>query len=91
MEGLELRSFLKNNFRDVSPEDYFLFVACDGYRCLFSGREIFEKETGEMIIIADKIDEELPESGLRLAPTEDYFADRSMWALSYVVRIKKDL
>ena len=87
-EGFELRSFLEGNFKDISPDDYFLFAACDGYRCLFSWNEIFANEKGKDIMIADKINGDLPKNGYRLAPTADFFNDRSMWGLAYVVRIK---
>lgn len=87
VEGYDLRSFLNANFTDPGPEDYFLFVACDGYRCLFSGREIFTLESGKSIMIADRIDGRLPDTGYRLAPTKDFFSDRSMWALTCVVRL----
>lgn len=86
-EGFELRSFLEANFKDMSPGDYFLFVACDGYRCLFSWREIFTVEKGKDIMIADIVNGELPETGFRLAPTADFFNDRSMWGLAFVARI----
>ena len=86
-EGFELRSFLNANFKDISPDDYFLFTACDGYRCLFSWREIFAVEKGKEMMIVDIINKELPETGFRLAPTEDFFNDRSMWGLSYAVRL----
>lgn len=89
-EGFELRSFLEVNFKDISTDDYFLFVACDGYRCLFSWSEIFANKKGKDIMIADKINGDLPDTGYRLAPTADFFTDRSMWALVYVVRIKGD-
>lgn len=86
-EGFQLRSFLRANFKDISPDDYFLFVACDGYRCLFSYREIFAVEKGKDIMIVDIVNEELPETGFRLAPTADFFTDRSMWGLAYAVKI----
>ena len=41
VEGFSLRSFLEKNVPDISPDDFFLFASCDGYRCLFSAREIF--------------------------------------------------
>jgi hypothetical protein len=87
VEGFELRSFLKYNFKDISPDDYFLFVACDGYRCLFSYREIFAIENGKDMMIVDIINGEPPETGFRLAPTADFFNDRSMWGLAYAVKI----
>ena len=87
VEGFELRSFLTANFNDISPDDFFLFVACDGYRCLFSYREIFAVEKGKEMMIVDIINDELPETGFKLAPTADFFNDRSMWGLAYAVRI----
>jgi hypothetical protein len=90
-EGFELRSFLSVNFKEISPDDYFLFVACDGYRGLFSWREIFTVEKGKEIMIADKVKGEMPENGYRLAPTADFFNDRSMWGVAYVVKINGKL
>ena len=87
-EGFELRAFLNKNFQDITPDDYFLFAACDGYRCLFSWREIFAIEKGKDIMIVDLINGELPETGYRLASTKDFFNDRSMWGLAYAVKIK---
>ena len=85
--GYDLRSFLTTNFRGAGKTDFFLFVACDGYRCLFSGREIFETDDGKEMIIAETINGRPAPQGFRLAPTSDFFADRSMWGLSHVVRI----
>ncbi|MBN2419257.1 MAG: hypothetical protein JXL81_07720 [Deltaproteobacteria bacterium] len=90
-EGFALRPFLKENFKGITPDDYFLFVACDGYRCLFSYREIFAVEKGKDMMIVDIINDELPETGFRLAPTADFFTDRSMWGLAYVVRLTPQL
>ncbi len=87
-EGYDLRAFLKSNFDDISKDDYFLFAACDGYRCLFSYREIFVIESGKDMMIVDKVNGEMPETGYRLAPTADFFSDRSMWAVAYIVRIR---
>jgi hypothetical protein len=87
VEGFDVRSFLKVNFKGAGAGDYFLFVACDGYRCLFSGREIFSIDTGRSMMIADRIDGQKPASGFQLAPPADFFADRSLWALSHVIRI----
>ncbi|NLD37043.1 MAG: hypothetical protein GX654_09250 [Desulfatiglans sp.] len=90
-EGFELRAFLKANFKEITPDDYFLFVACDGYRCLFSWHEIFAVEKGKEIMIADSVNGKLPETGYRLAPTADFFNDRSMWGVAYVVKINGKL
>jgi hypothetical protein len=87
IEGFELRSFLQTNFKEINPGDYFLFVACDGYRCLFSWREIFVLDNGKSMMIVDKMNGKRPATGFRLALTNDFFADRSTYALAYVVRI----
>jgi len=87
VQGYDLRSFLKTNFPGLTSGDFFLFVACDGYRCLFSGREIFGTDDGKSMIIATSINGQPPPRGFRLAPTADFFSDRSMWGLSHIVRI----
>ena len=87
VSGYDLRSFLKSNFPAAGGADFFLFVACDGYRCLFSGREIFETDDGKGMLIATAINGRPAPQGFRLALTADFFADRSMWGLSHVVRI----
>lgn len=88
-EGFELRAFLSTNFPEVGPDDFFLFVACDGYRALFSGREIFATPDGAAMMIADRIDGRPPAEGYMLAPTADYFSDRAMWGLAHVVWIRQ--
>ncbi len=85
--GYDLRSFLTANFPGAGKSDFFLFAACDGYRCLFSGREIFETDDGKGMIIATTINDQPAPQGFRLALTADFFVDRSMWGLAYVVRI----
>jgi len=67
--------------------DFYLFFSCDGYRCLFSGYEIFHHTDGDDMIIVDTMDGQPTEHGLRLTPAADFFADRSMWGLCGVVRI----
>ena len=89
-EGVDLRGFLAANFVGAGPDDFFLFVACDGYRALFSGREIFSTADGAAMMIADRMNGDSPAEGLMLAPTGDYFSDRAMWGLAYVVRIRYD-
>lgn len=86
-EGYDLRSFLKTNFSGLSPDDYFLFVACDGYRALFSGREIFLTDDGAAMMIVDNLNGKPPSGGYMLAPTRDYFSDRAMWGLAHIVWI----
>jgi hypothetical protein len=89
-EGVDLRGFLTTNFTGTGPDDFFLFVACDGYRALFSGREIFSTPDGAAMMIVDRLNGDTPAEGLMLAPTADYFSDRAMWGLASVVRIPKE-
>lgn len=88
--GVDLRGVLTANFGDAGPDDFFLFVACDGYRVLFSGREIFSTPDGAAMMIVDRLNGETPAEGLMLAPTADYFSDRAMWGVAYIVRISRE-
>ncbi len=90
-QGLSLRDFLRKNFPNCRDDDFFLFAACDGYRCLFSGREIFNTSDGAMMMVLQKLNGRIPENGLMLAATADYFVDRSMWGAAYVVRVPMEL
>ncbi len=88
--GYKLRAFLKQNFPGCGEDNYFLFVACDGYRTIFSGSEIFATEDGESFIIADKLDGKRPPGGIMLAPVDDYFVDRDVWGLTHIVLLDND-
>ncbi len=90
VKGYDLRSFLRTNFKNPSTDDFFLFVACDGYRALFSGREIFLTDDGAEMLIVNQYNGQAPSEGYMLAPTKDFFADRAMWGLARVVRIGSD-
>jgi len=85
VKGYTLHAFLKKNFPYCQTNHYFLFVGCDGYRCLFSGREIFDIDEGESILISDEMNGKAVRGGLMLAPVEDYFIDRAVWGLSHIV------
>jgi hypothetical protein len=89
--GYDLRTFIEANFSGISPDDFFLFVACDGYRALFSGREIFCTADGAKMMIVDRIDGKPTAEGYMLAPTGDFFSDRAMWGLARIVRIDRKL
>ena len=84
-EGYSLRLFLKKNFPGCSAKDYFLVTACDGYRCLFSGREIFEHIAGESMMILGTIDGKSATGGYTLVPVQDYFVDRDVRGLTHIV------
>ncbi|MFH1875226.1 MAG: hypothetical protein ABH859_08630 [Pseudomonadota bacterium] len=87
--GFNLRSFLKKNFPDYNLDDYFLFVGCDGYRALFSARELFLNKNSESYLILDQLDGQLPMGKIMLAAIDDFFVDRDVWGLSHVVRISQ--
>lgn len=87
-QGYDLRSFLTVNFSGAGPDDFFLFVACDGYRALFSGREIFSTPDGAAMMMVERLNGEALTAGYMLGPTGDYFSDRAMWGVAYVVRIR---
>ncbi|MBP7737573.1 MAG: hypothetical protein KA369_16450 [Spirochaetes bacterium] len=86
--GYGLRSFLTKNFRDCGPDDFFLFVACDGYRVLMSGREIFLSGDGASSMILKELDGKKTTGTYMLAPVDDYFVDRDVWGLTHVVIIR---
>ena len=86
--GFHLPSFLKVNFPNCEPDDFFVFVACDGYRSIFSGREIFNTAAGNTVLLLNSINGEPPKGGNTIGPVSDYFVDRCVWGLSHVVRIQ---
>jgi hypothetical protein len=85
--GYDLRSFLRSNFPGLTVSDYFLFVGCDGYRALFSAREIFVTAAGEAMLILPGHVREPDAVGFTLAPVADFFVDRDVWGLSHVVHV----
>lgn len=85
--GYGLRGVLEANFPGCGREDWFLFVACDGYRALFSGREIFATEAGRRMMLIAAVDGRPRKSGLSLGPIADYFVDREIWGLTHIVRL----
>ncbi|MBN1532654.1 MAG: hypothetical protein JXA20_08335 [Spirochaetes bacterium] len=88
-QGYSLAGLLKRNFPGAGAGSYFLFVACDGYRVLFSGREIFETGRGKRMMLIDRMDGTTPPGGLMLGPVDDYFVDRDVWGLSHIMLLEK--
>ncbi len=86
VQGYSLPSFLRKNFPTGNSADFYLFVACDGYRSLFSGREIFDTGDGEKMLLVDEKD-----GGKNLTAAADFFVDRNIWGLSYIVHIPAGL
>jgi len=87
VSGFDLRAFLILNFPGLTEMDHFLFVGCDGYRALFSGREIFATVDGEAMLILPGHVREPEAAGFTLAPVADFFVDRDVWGLSHVVHV----
>ncbi len=85
--GYHLPSFLEHNFPGCGPGDFFLFVACDGYRALFSGREIFSTTAGNTFLLLNTMDGKPPKGGITVGAVSDFFADRCVWGVTHVVRI----
>lgn len=86
--GYSLRSFIEKNVPDFSLDDFFLFASCDGYRCLFSAREIFATPHGKSMILIDNEDGSPPPGGIMLGCIADYFIDRSIRAVSHMLVIR---
>jgi len=89
-EGYRLISFLKTNFPGCGADNDFLFVGCDGYRALLSGKEIFNTDDGESFIIFDKLNGKPTRGGLTLGTVADFFVDRNVWGLSHVLCVKNE-
>ncbi len=86
-EGYNLIDLLKANFPGCGADNYFLFIACDGYRALFSGREIFATEAGKSMMLIDRVNGKKQPGGPMLGPVADYFVDRDIWGLSHIVML----
>jgi hypothetical protein len=86
--GYHLPSFLKQNFPDCGPDDFFVFTACDGYRSTFSGREIFNTQAGNAFLLLNSLNGEPPKGGQTIGAASDFFVDRCVWGLSHVVRAR---
>jgi len=87
VKGYDLRSWLSKNFGSGKPDDFFMFVGCDGYRSLFSWNEIYHTHNGEKIILITEKNCTPNKKGLTLGPLGDFFIDRSIWGLSCVEKI----
>lgn len=86
--GYSLPDFLTRNFPPCTPDDFFLFVGCDGYRALFSGREIFCTGAGSRLLLLTTLDGQAPKKGFTVGAVSDFFVDRCVWGLSHIVRLR---
>lgn len=82
--GIPLAALIKTVFPQMTRDDALLFVAIDGYRVLFSGREIFEHPQGQKMLIQEN---EQEGQGWCLAAAGDQYVDRCTWGISHIVRI----
>lgn len=89
--GYPLISYLRKNFPGAGLDnDFYVFIACDGYRSIFSSREIFGTTAGENLLMIETVDGQVPESGPTVAPVSDFFVDRGVRGVSHIVRVKFD-
>jgi len=88
--GIDLRAFLKKHFPGLKPTDFFLFVGCDGYRSLFSAREIFSTQAGESMALLSRLDEKPVAGGWTMGVMSDFFVDRCVRGITQVVKIGTD-
>jgi hypothetical protein len=86
--GYRLASFVEKNFPVDTESSFYLFVACDGYRSLFSGAELFGTAAGQKTLIVTEMNGEPPSGGITLGAVGDYFVDRDVWGLSHVVQLQ---
>ncbi|PKL35383.1 MAG: hypothetical protein CVV44_21490 [Spirochaetae bacterium HGW-Spirochaetae-1] len=86
-QGFEMRDLLKKNFPGCGADAWFLFVACDGYRAMFSGREIFNTAAGKNMMLITKVDGKPAHGGSSLGPVSDYYVDRETWGLTHIIMI----
>lgn len=89
VKGFNLRSFLINNFSSIPHDAWFLFVGCDGYRCVFSYKEIFEHDSGDKLLIVTHINGKPSQGNYMLGSTHDFFVDRCVWGLSHILLFTK--
>ena len=65
-----------------------MFVGSDGYRCLFSGREIFITSDGAEMMLIENMNGTAPGGGILLGLINDFFVDRSIRGLSHIAIIR---
>lgn len=86
--GYDLRALLRRNFPGAGEDQFYLFVACDGYRAIFSGREIFGTEAGRRMLLIEEMDGQPRPGGASLGPVKDYFVDRVLRAVTHIVMLE---
>lgn len=87
--GYNLVEFLKRNFKGTDDSGWFLFVGCDGYRALFSARELFATRAGNNAMLIDKMNNKSTKAGITLGPVGDFYVDRGVWGLSHILWLRR--
>jgi hypothetical protein len=83
-KGFLFSDLLKKTFPQIKRDDAVLVIAIDGYRSLFSGREILEHTQGQRLLIRHAATEG---QGWSVLAAGDFFVDRCVWGVSHVVYI----
>ena len=89
-EGVKLKDVLAKYFPGASHNDWFLFTACDGYRVLLSGYEIYKTGDGDKMYLMTGMRGKGVPGGQMIAPVADWFVDRDVWGLTHIVRVKPE-
>ncbi len=84
LAGYLFSDFMKKLCPDMNRDDAVLVVAIDGYRSLFSGREILEHVQGRKLLIQEA---SADKQGWTVQAGGDFFVDRCVWGLSHIIRI----
>ncbi len=89
-EGISLKEVLPRYFPGAGSDDWYLFCACDGYRVLISGYELFKTDDGDQMYLITRMRGKKVPGNYMLAPVADWFVDRDVWGLSHIVRVKAE-
>jgi hypothetical protein len=64
-------------------QGYFIIAAADGYRCVYSFSEVFNRnDQSEFLLIEDH--ENMDGGAFRIFPSADFFSDRAIKAVSEI-------
>ena len=85
--GIQVKEVLQPYFpknREILRTGYFVIASVDGYRCVYTYSEIFNRnDQAEVLLIEDK---ENQDGGVfRLFPAADFFSDRAVKAVSEII------
>lgn len=86
-KGIQVREVLQPHFptnRKNLRAGYFVIASVDGYRCVYTYSEIFNRnDQAEVLLVEDK---ENQDGGVfRLFPAADFFSDRAIKAVSEII------